>query len=117
MSAVATATGTAAAATVVTSATRLGARATLLGEAPALLRARPDLRQDEVVLGPLDEDLLPDELLDRLEVQRAGLVHERDRRAAGAGAGGATDAVDVVLRLLGEVPVDDVGPRLAVKAH
>src|SRR5262245_50780574 len=115
MTAVAAATGTAASATFIPPAARLEACTALLGEAPALLGARLDLRQDQVVLRPLDENLLPDELLDRLEVQRARLVDERDGLATGAGPSRATDAVDVVLGVLGEVPVDDVGHRLDVQ--
>src|SRR5262245_37615284 len=116
MTSIAAATGTTAPAAIVTTPAGLEARPPLLGVAPALLGGRLDLRHDEVVFRPLDEDLLPDELLDRLEVQGAGLVHERDGLAAGAGPGRAPDAMDVVLGILGQIPVDDVGDRLDVQA-
>src|SRR5262245_20033870 len=72
------------------------ARAALLGVAPALVGGRHDLGHEEVVLRPLDGDLLADELLDHLDAQRAGLVHERHRLAASAGPGRAPDAMDIV---------------------
>src|SRR5215470_1314855 len=116
MTSIAAARGTAAPAAIVTAPACLEARTPLLGVASALLGGRLDLGHDQVVLRPLDEDLLADELLDRLEVQRASLVHERDRLTAGAGSGRAADAMDVVLRILGQIPVDDVGDRLDVQA-
>src|SRR3989304_9663056 len=87
------------------------ARAALLRVAAPLLRGRLDLGQEEVVVGPPDGDLLADELLDRLEAERARLVHQGDRLAARAGARRAPDAGDVVLRVLRQGPVDDVAHR------
>src|SRR5207244_3316570 len=75
----------AAAEAVLAAAPRLEARAPLFRVTAALLRGRLDLGHDQVVLRPLHRDLLADELLDALEVQRAGLVHQRDGLAAGAG--------------------------------
>src|SRR6266511_1692126 len=95
-------------------APRRHARALLIGVAPALLAGGLDLGQEPVVLGPLDADLLADELLDRLERQRARFIGEADGLAGGARARGAADAVDVVLGVLGQVPVDDVGDALDV---
>src|SRR5439155_25126136 len=69
----------------------------LLCVAPALLAGGLDLGQEPLVFRPLDGDLLVDELLDRLERERARLVGEADGLAGGAGAGGAADAVHVVL--------------------
>src|SRR5262245_23252377 len=88
----------AASTTVVPSAPGVEARAALLRVPAPLLGGRPDLRQDQVVLRPLDRDLLADELLDPLEVERAGLVHEGDRLAARSRPRRAADAVDVVFR-------------------
>src|SRR6185369_14101322 len=93
--------GTAAAAAApVAAAPRIETRSSLVGIAPALLGARPDLREIEIVLGPRDRNLLADELLDGLQVERARLVDQRDGLAAGARARGAPDAMDVVLRVL-----------------
>src|SRR5262245_44353761 len=87
----------------------------LLGVAPALLAGRLDLRQVQVVVGPLDADLLTDELLDRLQEERARLVGQADGFAGGAGARGAPDPVHVVLDVLGQVPVDHVAHALDVE--
>src|SRR6266481_391810 len=92
------------------------ARALLVGIAPSLFTGRLDLRQDPVVLRPLDGDLLADEFLDGLDLEGARLVGEADRFAGGAGARGAPDPVNVVLRVLGHVPVDDVGHSFDVQA-
>ena len=44
------------------------------------------------------------------------MVAERDRRAGGAGAGGAADSVDIAFRLVGHVVIDDVGDAVDVDA-
>src|SRR5262245_15124120 len=90
--------------------------AALLRELPALLAGRLDLRQVEIVLRPLDLDLLADELLDRFDAEGARLVHEADRLAGRTGPRGAADPMDVVLRVLGQVPVDHVAHALDVQA-
>src|SRR5262249_6947050 len=95
---------------------RLEPRATLLREAPPLVRRWVDLGHEHVVLGPLDGNLLTDELLDCLQIQRARLVHQADGAAGGAGARRATDAVHVILGILRQVPVDHVADRLDVQA-
>src|SRR4030095_5511108 len=81
-------------------------RAAFLGVAAALLRGRLDLLHKQVVVRPLDRDLLADELLDRLERERARLVDQADRLAAGAGARGADHAMHVVLGVLGQGPAE-----------
>src|SRR2546428_462742 len=81
--------GAAAARVADRTAGRLEPRAALLGEPAALFGGRLDLGHEEVVVRPLHGDLLTDELLDRLEVERARLVHEGERLAARARAGRA----------------------------
>jgi hypothetical protein len=116
IAAAATTATSAAPATVVTAPAGLEASAPLLGVAPALLGGRLDLGHDQVVLRPLHEDLLADELLDRLEVQSALASSTRRWPCRRAGPGRAADAMDVVLRVLGQIPVDDVRDRLDVQA-
>ena len=111
----ATAAATAAVA-VAETVSRREPRAPLLGVAPALLGRRLDLLHEQVVVGPFDRDLLADEFLDRLERERARLVHEADRLAARPRARRPADAVHVVLGVLRQVPVDDVAHRLDVQA-
>src|SRR5213593_2334604 len=82
---------------------------TLLGVTPALFGGGHDLVHEGIVVGPLDGNLLADELLDGFDPQRARLIHHADRLAAGAGARRAADAVDVILGVVGQVPVHDVG--------
>ena len=106
---------TATAAAAIEPAPRVEARATLLREAPALIRRRLDLGDEQVVLRPLDGNFLADELLDGLEVQHARLVHEADGAAGGARPRRAPDAVHVVFRILGQVPVDHVADRFDVQ--
>src|SRR5207302_8911090 len=53
---------------------------------------------------------------DRLEHERGRLGDGAGRRAAGARARGAADPVHVVLLVLGQIPVDDVGDALDVEA-
>src|SRR6266436_5801137 len=89
--------------------------ALLLRVAAALLARRLDLRQVEVIVGPLDADLLADELLDGLEQERARLVGEADGLAGGAGARRPPDPMNVVLDVLGQIPVDHVAHTLDVK--
>src|SRR4029453_10567617 len=72
----------------------------LLRVAPALLAGGLDLGQIEIVRGPLHRDLLADELLDGLEVERPRLVHEAERLAGRPRPRGAPDAVDIVLGVL-----------------
>src|SRR5262245_13897037 len=74
---------------------RRHALAAFLGEAPALLAGGLDLGQVVLVARPLHADLLTDELLDRLDVERARLVGQADRLARGARPGGTADAVHV----------------------
>src|SRR5262249_4478564 len=88
----------------------------LLGVTPALLGGGHDLVHEGVVVRPLRRNLLADELLDGLDAQRARLVHHADRLAAGAGAGRAADTVDVILGVVGEIPVHDVTDRLDVQS-
>src|SRR5881296_4727343 len=90
----------AAASAAIEAAARVQPRATLLREAPALIRRRLDLGDEQVVLRPLDGNFLADELLDGLEVQHARLVHEADGAAGGARPRRAPDAVHVVFRIL-----------------
>src|SRR5262245_48903416 len=71
-------------------------RAALLGEPPTLLDRRLDLGHEQIILRPLDGDLLADELLDRLEIERARLVDEADGAPGRARARRASDAVHVV---------------------
>src|SRR5438309_10462658 len=97
---------TAAAATTITPTPRIEPRAPLVGVAAPLFRGRLDLRQVEIVLRPLDRNLLADELLDGLEIQRARFVDERVGHAGRAGTRGAADAVVVILGVLRQVPVD-----------
>src|SRR3990172_4881746 len=89
--------------------------ALLLRVAAPLLAGGLDLGQVPLVLGPLDPDLLPDELLDGLELERPRLVGEADGLARRARARRAADAVDVVLGVLRQVPVDDVTHALDVE--
>src|SRR5262249_53235054 len=114
MPAIATAAAAAPAA-IVASPARVQPRAPLLGVAPPLLGRGTDLRQDQVVLGPLDPDLLADELLDRLQVEPARFIDQGDALGAGARPGGAADAMHVVLDVLWQVPVHDVGDALDVQ--
>src|SRR5262249_8721863 len=79
-----------------------------------LFAGRLDLLEVEVIVGPLHRDLLADELLDSLVQERTRFVGEADRRAGRAGARSPTDTVDVVLRVLRQVPVDDVAHALDV---
>src|SRR2546428_1479850 len=115
----ATALATAAACRPTTAITHAVARiepgASFFSVLASLFGRRLDLRNVEIVLGPVDGDLLPDELLDRLDVERAGLVDETDRLATGAGARGAADPVHVILGVLRQIPVDDVGHGFDVK--
>ena len=102
-----TAASAAAAAVAIAEAVpRRETRAALLGIAAALLGGRLDLLQKQIVVGPLDRNLLTDELLDRLERQGARLVDETDRLAARARAGGAADAVHVCLLYTSPSPRD-----------
>src|SRR5262245_61337023 len=110
------AAGTTAAAVSSLNAAGRYALPSLLRVPPALLARRLDLSQVELVTGPLDTDLLSDELLDGLEQQRAGLVREADGFAGGAGARRAADPVDVILDVLGQIPVDHVAHAFDVKA-
>src|SRR5215472_3052839 len=91
------------------------ALAFFLGVAPPLLAGGLDLGEVEIVVGPLHADLLADELLDGLEQERARLVGESDGLAGGAGAGRTPDAMDVVLDVLRQVPVDHVADALDVQ--
>src|SRR5215475_1080103 len=91
------------------------ARALLVGVAPALLARGLDLRQEGLVLRPLHGNLLADELLDGLDLERPCLVGQADGLARGARARRASDAVHVVLGVLRHVPVDHVGHALDVQ--
>src|SRR6266542_4942561 len=91
------------------------ALALLLRVAAPLLARGLDLGQVQLVVGPLNADLLADELLDGLEQERARLVGQADGLAGGAGTRRAADAVDVVLGILRQVPVDDVAHALDVQ--
>src|SRR5512144_3454867 len=97
-------------------AARRHALAPLLGIAPALLAGGLDLGQVQLIARPLHTDLLADELLDRLDVQRARLVGEADGLARRAGARGPTDAVHVVLGILRQIPVHHVAHAFDVQA-
>ena len=55
-----------------------------------------------------DGNDLPDEPLDIYEVGSFVFLAEGDRRAGSAGAGGATDAMDIGLGDVGSIEVDDV---------
>src|SRR5215470_893701 len=88
---------------------------TLVGEAASLLGRRHHLGNEEVVLRPLDGDLLPDVLLDGLDPERARLVDEADRLAAGSGPRRPPDPVDVVFSVLRQIPADHVADRLDVQ--
>src|SRR5262245_45428321 len=92
------AAGARAAAAVLTAA-GVEAGAGLVGEAAALLGGWHHLGHEELVLRPLHRDLLADELLDRLDAERARFVDQRERLAAGAGPRRPADPVDVVLRV------------------
>src|SRR5215831_20480202 len=92
------------------------ARALLVGVAPALLARGLDLRQEGLVFRPLHGDLLADELLDGLDLERARLVGQADGLASGSRTRRAPDAVHVVLGILRHVPVDHVGHALDVQA-
>ncbi|MNT20522.1 hypothetical protein D3C72_1558320 [compost metagenome] len=52
---------------------------------------------------------LADQGLDILELAQLVLAHQRDGLATTAGAAGAADAVDVILRHLGQLEVDHMG--------
>src|SRR3990172_1253375 len=81
------------------------------------LRSAPHVVVDEhFVAGPFYRDLLPDVLLDRIEIERAFLVCQGDRLSFSPGTRGAADPVDIVLAVLGEVVVDDVGNRVNVQS-
>src|SRR4051794_2930526 len=85
------------------------------GAARGALAARAlAARGGEAAVGVLGvEPQLVGELLD---VSRLVAVHERDAGAGPPGAGGAPDAGDVALAVLGRVEVDDVRDAVDVKA-
>src|SRR5262249_34697893 len=91
------------------------ARALLVGIAPALFARGLALRSEGFVLRPLHGNLLADELLDGLDLERPCLVGQADGLARGARARRASDAVHVVLGVLRHVPVDHVGHALDVQ--
>src|SRR5215471_13464347 len=68
------------------------ARALLVGVAPALLARGLDLRQEGLVLRPLHRNLLSDELLDGLDLERPCLVGQADGLAGSTRARRASDA-------------------------
>src|SRR5215831_16171883 len=111
---VATRAGSVPSASAAAGATGAGghARTLLVGVASALLARGLDLRQEGLVLRPLHGDLLADELLDGLDLERPCLVGQADGLAGGARARRASDAVHVVLGVLRHVPVDHVGHAL-----
>ena len=69
-----------------------------------------------VVVPAVDGDALLEEALDVLEVGQFLAGAEADGLAGGAGAGGSADAVDIALRFVGQVEVDDVGHAVDVDA-
>ena len=80
-------------------------------------RLTPHVVVDEhLVSGPFYRDLLPDVFLDRFEVEGAFLICQGDRLPFSPGPGGPADPVDIVLAVLGEVVVDDVGNPLDVQS-
>ncbi len=58
---------------------------------------------------------LADQRLDLLELTQLVLAHQGDGLAAAPGTAGATDAVDVILRHLGQLEVDHVGQLIDVE--
>ena len=83
--------------------------APFLGIAASLLGRGLNLLGEQIVLCPYHRDLLTEELLDSLEIERARLVYQADGLAGRSGPGGTADAVQVVLRILRQVPVDRRG--------
>ena len=76
---------------------------------------RPKLRIEPVVR-ELRRELVSDVPLDGVERVDIVLAGESEGFAFGTDAGGAADAVDVILRILREVVVDDVAHALEVEA-
>ena len=54
-------------------------------------------------------------LLDGLQIQGAILIGQGDGLAFRSGPGGAADTVDVVLAILGQVVIDDMGDAVDVQ--
>ena len=54
---------------------------------------------------------LPDRLLDAAEIRSSSSRHQRERRPGQFGAGGAADAVDIVVGDVRHIEVDDVAER------
>ena len=71
---------------------------------------------EELLGRPLDRDLAADQLLDRVEREDVVVARERDGGSFRAGAARPADPVHVVLGILGQVVVDDVGDALDVEA-
>lgn len=69
------------------------------------IRPRPD---EQTVVGPLDRDLVAQQLFERLEACDKDLVGQGDRLTKGPGAGRPADPVDVVIGMLGEIVVHHV---------
>ncbi len=68
-----------------------------------------------IAVQDLDGEGLADQRLDGLELTQLVLAHQRDGLAATTGAAGAADAVDVILRHLGQLEVDHVGQLIDVQ--
>ena len=62
-----------------------------------------------------DRDLIADVLVDRVEGVDIVVAGQGEGLALGADPGGAADAVDVVLGVLRQIEVDDVGDAVDVK--
>src|SRR5690606_32492299 len=73
-------------------------------------------RQQQFRVDLLDRDLLVDVGLDVRQAHRVALAGEADGVALGAQAGGAADAMHVVLGIEGQVVVVDVGDAVDVQA-
>ena len=63
-----------------------------------------------------DRDMLANQLLDAVEEALFLPVAERNGDAFGSGSSGAANAVDVALRLVGNVVVDDVADVIDIDA-
>jgi hypothetical protein len=70
---------------------------------------------EELVVGELGRKFVPDITLNGVEGVDVVLAGKRNRLALGTDAGGAADAVDVVLGVLREIVVDDVADALDVE--
>ena len=85
------------------------------GSAATTTRAIGDMRRVERMVG-VDRDRLADGLLDVAQERALFRIAERDGDAVIAGARGAADAVDVALRLVRQVEIDDMGDAVDVDA-